>query len=53
VDSTVALPLITAYALDHVKPRKPKRLIDARDQHLKKLSQEYYRSPLYKKFFDH
>ncbi len=53
VDSTVALPLITAYALDHVKPRKPKRLIDARDQHLKKLSQEYYRSPLYKKFFNH
>ena len=53
VDSTVALPLITAYALDHVKPRKPKRLFDAREQHLKKLSQEYYRSPLYRKFFDH
>jgi deoxyhypusine synthase len=52
VDSTVALPLITAYTLDSVKPRKPKRLIDVRDKLLKNLSQEYYRSPLYKKFLD-
>ena len=52
VDSTVALPLITAYALDHVKPRKPKRLIDIRDQQLEKLRKEYYRSPFYRKFLD-
>ena len=31
VDTTVALPLITAYALDKVKPRKLKRLMDVRD----------------------
>jgi deoxyhypusine synthase len=53
VDSTVALPLITAYALDHVKPRKPKRLIEKRDAQLEKLRKEYYRSPLYRKFLDH
>jgi len=52
VDSTVALPLITAYVLDHVKPRKPKRLIDLRDQQLENLRKEYYRSPLYRKFLD-
>jgi deoxyhypusine synthase len=53
VDSTVALPLITAYALDHVKPRKPKRLIEQRDSQLESLRKEYYRSPLYRKFLDH
>ena len=52
VDSTVALPLITAYALDHVKPRKHKRLIDIRDQQLEKLRKEYSRSPFYRKFLD-
>lgn len=52
VDSTVALPLITAYTLDHVKPRKPKRLIETRDQQLESLRKEYYRSPLYRKFLD-
>jgi deoxyhypusine synthase len=51
-DSTIALPLITAYTLDKVKPRKPKRLMDGRDKLLEKLSKEYYRSPLYKKFLD-
>jgi deoxyhypusine synthase len=30
-DSTIALPLITAYALTKVAPRKPKRLYDRRD----------------------
>jgi len=30
-DSTIALPLITAYALSKVAPRKPKRLYDRRD----------------------
>ena len=52
VDSTVALPLITAYALDHVRPRKRKRLIDVRDAQLDRLMQEYRRSPLYRKFLD-
>jgi deoxyhypusine synthase len=28
VDSTVALPLLTAYALARRKPRTPKRLMD-------------------------
>ncbi len=53
LDSTVALPLITAYALDHVKPRKPKRLIEQRDRQLEQLRKEYYRSPLYKTFLHH
>jgi deoxyhypusine synthase len=51
-DSTIALPLITAYLLDRVKPRKPKRLYDARDRQLQNLTKEYYRSPLYRKFLD-
>src|SRR5207244_1628505 len=51
-DSTIALPLITAYALDHAKPRKPKRLIEQRDRQLENLRKEYYRSPLYRKFLD-
>jgi deoxyhypusine synthase len=31
VDSTIALPLLTAYALKKIKPRKPKRLYERRD----------------------
>ena len=31
LDSTISLPLITAYALTRTKPRKPKRLYDRRD----------------------
>jgi deoxyhypusine synthase len=30
VDSTIALPLLTAYAMKKVKARKPKRLYDQR-----------------------
>src|SRR5436189_390541 len=37
VDSTIALPLLTAYVLTRVKPRKQKRLIDRRDELLKKV----------------
>lgn len=33
-DSTIALPLITAYALSKVAPRKPKRLYERRDEML-------------------
>ena len=32
VDSTVALPLLSAYALSRVKPRKLKRLVERRDE---------------------
>src|SRR5215475_13821008 len=32
LDSTVALPLLTAYCLSRVKPRKSKRLIDTREK---------------------
>ena len=51
-DSTIALPLITAYALDHFKPRKPKRLIDQRDRILDRVARDYKKSPFYKKFFE-
>src|SRR5438046_277205 len=30
VDSTIAIPLMTAYAMAKIKPRKPKRLYDSR-----------------------
>jgi len=49
VDSTVGLPLITAFALDHAKPRKPKRLVEKRDAQLERLGKEFYRTPLYQK----
>lgn len=52
LDSTVALPLITAYALDNVKPRQPKRLMDARDKLLKRISADYAKSPFYRRFLD-
>ena len=41
VDSTVALPLLTAYLLTRNRPRKAKRLYDKRDKLLKKLSAKY------------
>jgi deoxyhypusine synthase len=41
VDTTVALPLITAYALSRTKPRKPKKLYDRRDAMLEKVRQQY------------
>ena len=40
-DSTIALPLITAYALSKVAPRKPKRLYDRRDAMLDTLRALY------------
>ena len=43
-DSTISLPLITAYALSRVKPRKPKRLYDTRDQALEVLRKQYFKS---------
>jgi deoxyhypusine synthase len=44
VDSTVALPLITAYALAKHEPRKPKRLYDRRGEFMELLQSEYARS---------
>ncbi len=40
-DSTIALPLLTAYVLSRVKPRKLKRLFDHRDAILDVVKQKY------------
>jgi deoxyhypusine synthase len=40
-DSTITLPIITAYALTKVKPRKLKRLYDRRDAMLGKIREMY------------
>ncbi|MGC3990889.1 MAG: deoxyhypusine synthase [Chthoniobacteraceae bacterium] len=42
-DSTISLPLITAYALSKVAPRKRKRLYDQRDQMYDALKAQYFR----------
>src|SRR5687767_3326221 len=44
VDSTVALPLITAYALTRHEPRAPKRLYDRREEFMTLLRAEYKKS---------
>jgi deoxyhypusine synthase len=41
LDSTISLPLITAYALTRAKPRKPKRLYDRRDEMLEAIRAQY------------
>jgi deoxyhypusine synthase len=43
VDSTVALPLITAYALARRKPRKPRRLYERRGELLDSLTMAYHK----------
>jgi deoxyhypusine synthase len=43
VDSTIALPLLTAYCLSRVKPRKLKRLYDRRDRILNAVKEQYLR----------
>jgi len=40
-DTTLALPLLTSYALAKREPRKPKRLYDCREQLVDKLKAEY------------
>src|ERR671914_1955480 len=45
LDSTVALPIITAYALTKHKPRAPRRLYDRREEFMKLLFKEDERSP--------
>lgn len=42
-DSTITLPIITAYALTKVKPRKLKRLYDRRDAMLEKVRAMYFK----------
>ena len=44
LDSTVALPIITAYALARHKPRTPRRLYDRRQEFMKLLLSEYRKS---------
>jgi deoxyhypusine synthase len=43
-DSTIALPLLTAYALARVKPRKQKRLYDRRDEILETVRAKYLKT---------
>jgi deoxyhypusine synthase len=44
VDSTVALPIITAYALAKHEPRTPKRLYERREEFMELLVSEYKKS---------
>src|SRR5918992_1629707 len=44
VDSTVALPIITAYALARHEPREPKRLYERRGEFMELLQSEYAKS---------
>jgi deoxyhypusine synthase len=44
LDSTVALPLITAYALARHKPRQPRRLYQRREEFMNLLMDEYKKS---------
>src|SRR5215831_11746270 len=41
-DSTIVLPVLTAYALANHPPRKPKRLYDRRDELMDRLVREYH-----------
>ena len=44
LDSTVALPIITAYALAKHKPRPPRRLYEHREEFMRLLLSEYQKS---------
>ncbi|HMI58101.1 MAG TPA: deoxyhypusine synthase, partial [Gemmatimonadaceae bacterium] len=44
VDSTIALPLLTSYALAKRKPRKLKRLLDQRVANMARLQEEFARA---------
>jgi deoxyhypusine synthase len=43
-DSTISLPLLTAYALSRHAPREPKRLYRRREEMLQRLKDEYAES---------
>lgn len=44
VDSTISLPLLTAYVLSRVKPRKLKRLYTRREELLQNVRQQYLKT---------
>src|SRR3982750_364953 len=44
LDSTVALPILTAYAFDNHAPRTPKRLYDRREEMMQRIRDEYEKS---------
>jgi deoxyhypusine synthase len=44
IDSTVALPILAAYALDQHAPRTPRRLFDRREQMMERIRDEYQKS---------
>jgi deoxyhypusine synthase len=44
IDSTVALPIITAYSLARHEPREPKRLFERREEFMNLLKDEYEKS---------
>ena len=46
-DSTIAMPILTAYALANHKPRKLKRLYDRRDELMERLIREYRDAHVY------
>ncbi|MEA2626853.1 MAG: deoxyhypusine synthase [Candidatus Binatota bacterium] len=48
-DTTVALPLLTAYALAAKSPRQPKRLYRRREEMLARLRDEFARHPWYRR----
>jgi deoxyhypusine synthase len=48
-DSTIALPLITSYALANRRPRKLRRLMEKREQLMKALQREFETGPHYKR----
>src|ERR1041385_8047681 len=50
-DSTIALPLLTAYCLARVKPRRLKRLYDRRDELLEKVRAQYLKRGTCSKVF--
>ena len=41
MDCTIALPVLTAYALAKHLPRKPKRLFERREQLLENIEKEF------------
>jgi deoxyhypusine synthase len=41
-DTTIAMPILTHYALANHKPRKLKRLYDQRDKMMRALTEEYF-----------
>jgi deoxyhypusine synthase len=48
-DSTIALPLITSYALANRKPRKLRRLMEKREKLMAALQREFEKGPHYKR----